>query len=321
MLDVIGLDEVHTAVYRAILADPSVDVADLARQPDLAGVDLAPVIDALEQGGLVARRATDRDRLVASPPSIALRPLLLERERGLSAAHEALVQLSELYRSASARRADVEVVDTVVGEAAIRQRVAQLQAAATTSVDLFVRDDRTLRGPGENVEESRALERGVAYRALVETAVLERLGIVAAARTSARIGEQIRAVGRLPARLVIGDRAGALLWNVSDDEAEEPSALLIHPGALLDLVVAAFEQHWQFATPLTSEGELRSGGEACTDTDLLRLLLLGLTDAAAGAELGISVRTVQRRIAGLMETAGVGTRIQLGAEAVRRGWV
>ncbi|MFC8682630.1 hypothetical protein ACFT30_14020 [Microbacterium ureisolvens] len=57
------------------------------------------------------------------------------------------------------------------------------------------------------------------------------------------------------------------------------------------------------------------------DRDLLRLLLLGVTDAAAGAQLGISLRTVQRRVAELMETAGVTTRMQLGAEAVRRSWV
>ena len=49
--------------------------------------------------------------------------------------------------------------------------------------------------------------------------------------------------------------------------------------------------------------------------------MLGLTDAAAGAQLGISARTVQRRLADLMEAAGVVTRLQLAAEAVRRGWV
>ncbi|GLI27786.1 hypothetical protein ARHIZOSPH14_20280 [Agromyces rhizosphaerae] len=321
MLDVIGLDASHTAVYRAILAEPATRVADLAEHPELAGVDLPQVIDALEQGGLVARRATDRECLVASPPSIALRPLLLEHERGLTAAHEALVQLSELYRASSARTSDGDVVERVFGRTAIRQRVSQLQAAAATSIDLFVRDDSMLRGPGENVEETRALARGVRYRVLVETTVLERLGIVGTARTSARIGEEIRATGRLPARLVVSDRSSALLWTPSADGAEEPTALLLHAGALLDLVVAAFEQHWRLATTVTSEGELRSGDDSCTDTDLLRLLLLGLTDAAAAAELGISVRTVQRRIAALMDAAGVGTRIQLGAEAVRRGWV
>ena len=57
------------------------------------------------------------------------------------------------------------------------------------------------------------------------------------------------------------------------------------------------------------------------DRDLLRLLLLGVTDAAAATQLGISLRTVQRRVADLMEIAGVTTRMQLGAEAVRRSWV
>ncbi|BDZ64040.1 transcriptional regulator TrmB [Agromyces mangrovi Wang et al. 2018] len=231
------------------------------------------------------------------------------------------MQLSEMYRANTARTSDADVVERVVGRTAIRQRVSQLQAAAASSIDLFVRDDSMLRGPGENVEEARALARGVRYRVLVETAVLERLGIVGTARTSARIGEEIRAAAHLPARLVVSDRASALLWTPPDDPGEEPTALVLHAGALLDLVVAAFEQHWRLATTVTSEGELRSGDEACTDTDLLRLLLLGLTDAAAATELGISLRTVQRRIAALMDVAGVGTRIQLGAEAVRRGWV
>ena len=41
----------------------------------------------------------------------------------------------------------------------------------------------------------------------------------------------------------------------------------------------------------------------------------------SAAQLGISARTVQRRLADLMEATGVLTRLQLAAEAVRRGWV
>ena len=37
------------------------------------------------------------------------------------------------------------------------------------------------------------------------------------------------------------------------------------------------------------------------DHDLLQLLLWGVTDAAVAAQLGISLRTVQRRIAELMD--------------------
>jgi len=96
----------------------------------------------------------------------------------------------------------------------------------------------------------------------------------------------------------------------------------VHPSGLLDLVVAMFEQAWRDAPRLFADrAEVVEPVEEPVDRDLLKLLQLGLTDAAAGAQLGISVRTVQRRVAELMELAGVATRIQLGAEAVRRGWV
>lgn len=53
---------------------------------------------------------------------------------------------------------------------------------------------------------------------------------------------------------------------------------------------------------------------------MLALVLAGLTDEAAASRLGVSRRTVQRRIAELMAKAGVDSRIQLGWHAARRGW-
>lgn len=49
--------------------------------------------------------------------------------------------------------------------------------------------------------------------------------------------------------------------------------------------------------------------------------MAGLTDQAVGGQLGMSLRTVQRRVSHLMELAGVATRFQLGHEAGRRGWL
>ena len=57
------------------------------------------------------------------------------------------------------------------------------------------------------------------------------------------------------------------------------------------------------------------------DLRVLQLLLSGLTDQAVGSQLGLSVRTVQRRVATLMGACGVHTRIQLGLQAERRGWL
>lgn len=57
------------------------------------------------------------------------------------------------------------------------------------------------------------------------------------------------------------------------------------------------------------------------DVRILRLPLAGLTDQAIGGQLGMSLRTVQRRVPGLMDRARVVTCFQLGREASRRGWL
>jgi DNA-binding NarL/FixJ family response regulator len=54
---------------------------------------------------------------------------------------------------------------------------------------------------------------------------------------------------------------------------------------------------------------------------LLSLLIAGLTDHAIAAQLGLSTRTVQRRIRVLLEMAGVQTRLQLVWHAAQRGWL
>ncbi|MFE3902834.1 helix-turn-helix transcriptional regulator [Streptomyces sp. NPDC059153] len=54
---------------------------------------------------------------------------------------------------------------------------------------------------------------------------------------------------------------------------------------------------------------------------LLSYLSAGLTDESIARELGVSYRTVTRRIARLQEMLGARTRFQLGVQAGRRGWL
>jgi len=230
------------------------------------------------------------------------------------------VQLSELYRQGAVQREVPDVVDVVLGPEAVRQRLGQLQASAERRVDAFVLREVALIDGSENTEEDRALERGVRYRVVVEASVLERPKFLEQAREVMPLGEEIRVLPSLPTRLFLADGVLALLPMYSHGDRKVSGALLVHPSGLLDLVNAMFEEAWRASTRLVEDGGLESEDEAI-DRDLLKLLLLGLTDAAAGAQLGISVRTVQRRVAELMERAGVTTRIQLGAEAARRDWI
>ncbi|WP_139827727.1 helix-turn-helix domain-containing protein [Nesterenkonia sp. PF2B19] len=47
----------------------------------------------------------------------------------------------------------------------------------------------------------------------------------------------------------------------------------------------------------------------------------GLTDEHMARELGISRRTLSRRVQDLLERTGARTRFQLGVQAARRGWL
>ena len=319
VLDALGLDEAHTGVYRWVLQQPSASAPEIASALSMSLPRVRPIVAELEGLGLLARQASRSDRFVASPPSISLRPLLLERERGLTRAHEALAELSDLYRRSVERRSVADVVDVVIGDDAVRQRVAQLQAASIEQVRVLVLNEIALLSGEDNIEEDRALARGVRYRVIVEGAVLERPGFVTAAREMAQLGEEIRVLPTLPTRMFIADDQMALVPMHSQDEDRGFGALLIHPSGLLDLVTSIFEEYWKTATAFLPLKPAPTTEDV--DRDLLHLLLLGVTDAAAAAQLGISLRTVQRRVAELMEIAGVTTRMQLGAEAVRRSWV
>lgn len=54
---------------------------------------------------------------------------------------------------------------------------------------------------------------------------------------------------------------------------------------------------------------------------LLRLMRTGAIDETIARELGVSLRTVHRRITRLQNLLGARSRFQLGVIACERGWV
>lgn len=54
---------------------------------------------------------------------------------------------------------------------------------------------------------------------------------------------------------------------------------------------------------------------------ILQCLNAGMKDDAIARQLGISERTVRRRVADLAARLGAASRFQIGAQAARRGWV
>lgn len=327
MLDVLGLEPDDEHVYRALLGRPNSTSALLSDQLDMPQAHIDKALCHLVGWGLVIRSADEQ--FTAAPPAMALGALISQRQDGLRMAEQALVTFAEEHRAAMTGNSISDLIEVVTGVDAIRHRFLQVQQAARTQVRTFITAPFVAVPPGENSAEPVAIGRGVHFRAVLDRAVLEEPGIIADAIESMRNGVQLRVADQLPMKLVLAD-ADLGLVPLAVTPAGEPGAVLLHRSGLLDALDALFETVWRAAHPLELSGtggesgptvELGAEGPSDLDRKILALLLAGLTDPTAAAQLGLSPRTLHRRLRHLMDMAGVRTRMQLGGYAIRHGWV
>ncbi|MFE5814541.1 helix-turn-helix domain-containing protein [Streptomyces sp. NPDC056479] len=323
MLGAIGLDETHESAYRALVSVGAADVPDLARRLTLGEQDTERALRRLERHGLAAQSSARPGRWVAAPPGVALGALLTQQRHELEQAELAAAMLAEEYRAGATEPAVHDLVEVVIGAAAVSQRFLQLQLGASEEVCALVTGSPVAVTGTENDAEEQAADRGVSYRVVLERSVLDQPhGIT---ELSAALGreEQVRVVERVPTKLVIADRTLALVPLTS--HTAEPAALVVHASGLLELLFGLFESVWREALPVSfghsGLTEQQPDGPDDTDLEVLSLLLAGLTDASVAKQLDLGLRTVQRRVKRLMELTGVTTRLQLGWHVYERGWV
>lgn len=322
MLGAIGLDEREEAAYRALVALGAAEAADLAHRLALSERETEDALRRLEVRGLAGRSSYRAGRWVAAPPGTALGALLSRQRHELEQAELAAALLVEEYRAEAAAQSAVhDLVEVVTGASAVAHRFRQLRLGAEEEVCALV-TSRPVVAAGP---ESGARERGAAYRVVVEREVLERPGGVAGLAAGLRGEGRVRVVDRVPTQLVVADRALAMVPLTG--RGAEPAALVVHASGLLESLAGVFEAVWRDAVPLRlgatgdAPAEERAPGPDATDLEVLSLLLSGMTDASVAKQLDLGLRTVQRRVRGLMEMAGVTTRLQLGWHARERGWI
>ncbi|MCW2835513.1 MAG: DNA-binding protein [Nocardioides sp.] len=138
-----------------------------------------------------------------------------------------------------------------------------------------------------------------------------------ALQARARIGEQIRVISELPTRMFILGHDHAVLPEPLGF-SDEPR-VHVRQRSIVMALTYWFDSLWARAAPVP---ELDIG-EARPDLRrfLLEQMVAGATDEIIARKLGISLRTVRRRVAAMMDDLGVDTRFQAGAEACRRGWI
>nr|WSX75327.1 helix-turn-helix transcriptional regulator [Streptomyces sp. NBC_00899] len=353
MLEAIGLTPHEAEVYEALVRfGPStlqnlIGLGVLGGESGGAGALPRPqwireVADGLAAKGLLTMPPEPGGELIASPPHLAGEALLLTRHQELLAARAWLARLAEEYRG-SVRPGDLPVEFTP--SAAVAQQVDQLQRGARAEVLMFdappYLSHRPAGVPGRPAHhtEIERLEAGVRYRTVHDRAALARATALSDVLACVRAGRQARVTSRVPLKMLVVDRELAMLPAVGFDPALDGSGcVLVHRSPLLDGIIELFERVWAEALPLRSSfavdadagaGEATAGAGHGTGSDelgdadvrLLTLLLSGLTDEVIARQLDVGRRTVLRRVRGLMDRAGVSTRMQLGWYASRHDWL
>ena len=321
-LDVWGLDDVAETAYRAMLRNPDFDLAQLSQHLDLRLEAVGVAVDDLVRVGLVTRAAAG---LAPTSPATTLAALVhvelseLEERRsrldavraslsGFAADH--LVGQSRAWSSMpfellSAEESFAAVEDLqrgTTGEVLSCHPVVDIDVDAPTYVELI----------------ERQLADGRPMRGLYPSAVLTDPARLDYVRHWSEAGESVRLLAESPPAVAVFGHESALV-SAGWGGAPGTGHLLLRAPALVALVRELFEQFWTRAVALPSTGPVPPSADDVRP--VLELLQLGLKDETIARQLGISLRTVRRRIAMVMDEVGAATRFQAGIEAARRGLI
>ncbi|MFJ9432872.1 helix-turn-helix domain-containing protein [Streptomyces sp. NPDC101490] len=327
MLTALGLDAVAEAVYRAMLADPTGGVAELVARVGRTEEEVRDALDTLSELALVRPSAQREGGLRAVSPDIGMEILMARQQAELAAQQLRLESSRSVAAQLIAEYADLRPaatspgVEHLIGIDAIRDTLVRLTRDVTTEVMAFLPGGAQ---PLEQLDASRPLDeellgRGVRMRSVYLSSVCNDQNTVDYANWLTRLGGQVRTVPSLPTRMIITDRATAVIPVNSEDSGA--AAVVLTGQGTLTALCALFETVWARAQAL-GEAVVRDGhGLSPQESATIDLLAQGHTDEAIAKRLGVSPRTARRIATDLMSRLDARSRFEAGVRAVQQGWL
>lgn len=314
-----GISEQDDEIYRACLEHGPLSVAALAASLELGTPAVEANVTRLRRLGLVGEAG---GLVTALPPRAPLHGLAVDLESAAVEARQRATGWGTLWQQHRVRAPYLEVLDTDAEAAAADD--ALLHSAHDRIRSLQVGPIRSAVQPGPpRIPEGffAATARGVRFHVVYGVGILQDPEGLAAVRASIAAGEEARVFPDVPVNVAIADDRLAMVTFAGN--AENPrNAALVHPSGMLTALISLFESYWRMGVPVSPEEEPTGTHDLDQHgRQLLAYLSAGLTDESIARELGVSERTVGRRIARLQELLGARSRFQLGSQATRRGWV
>ena len=322
-LAVLGLTDRQERLYRALLRVPAMtpDTAAELLGTSVGSPAFADAVDDLMTRGLVLRAVDD---LVAAPPERALARLVSDEHHRLQTQREQLAAVRGLL---PALEAEHRLTRHARGENVQLQAIRSHEVVPTLeALSLETAGElRWFRPDQWRIAEGRLADRWVAEliregrrsRAVDPARVLEDAPEVV--RRRAEMGEHVRVLGTVPGRLAIVGDVAALVptrFDLADDRV-----LVVRQSALVQSLTLLFESLWERALVVPGLTDDLVGPAESARRLLLDQLARGAKDEQIARTLGLSLRTVRRRVADLMDELDASSRFEAGVEAVRRGWI
>ncbi|NUS55379.1 MAG: helix-turn-helix transcriptional regulator [Streptomycetaceae bacterium] len=328
MLNALGLDAVDEQVYWGLLTHPDLGVVELAETLALSEKQVRAAMDKLGALTLLSASRDSPGEMRPVSPQLGLYRLLekqeaeLERQRReIELSRAAVRKLVTDYSGLLQREARFDV-EQLVGLDEVQTRLEEFVRSAERETRSAIPG-----GPpsAATLEASRPLDaallqRGISQRVLYQDIVKSNAVTVEYCRWMMAEGAEVRTAPVLPSRLLIVDSAVALV--PVDPDQPGLGAMFIRTPAIVSSLCALFDQTWQLATAL-DDAPARSDATTISEGDrtLLTLLAAGYTDEAVAKRLGVSLRTVRRRVHDLMIRLGASSRLDAGLKAGQRGWI
>lgn len=165
------------------------------------------------------------------------------------------------------------------------------------------------------------VRRGVRYRVIVPDTARTEPGLTTRLGTWSLSGVDARTVADVPTDALVID--GSVVVLPSDPDPGKPAAgtAVLRLPSVVTTTIELFERVWTVAVPLVASELPGTDDLRPRERELLSLLSVGCTDESAAARLDVSVRTVRRMVADIMNRLGARSRFQAGVKAADRGWL
>jgi DNA-binding CsgD family transcriptional regulator len=165
------------------------------------------------------------------------------------------------------------------------------------------------------------LRRGVRYRVVVPDTARTAPVLATRLGTLALAGADTRTVPEVPTDALIIDGSVVVLPVDRTASGRALGAAVFRLSSVVTTTMELFERVWLAAAPMRPTDQPDAAELNAREKELLSLLSSGSTDESAAARLDVSVRTVRRMVADIMNRLGARSRFQAGVKAADRGWL